>query len=161
MKQGEGPTKETARKLRADVIGRMWKNGTLDAYQHEAAREVSELYMVVMRALMPCRDPDAVIVDGGGNKQYATPLEHIPTRLYAAYRERYKPFAQCAGVKEFTRDAHANRITVLQIVLDVALDNIGTSQLDKHYGVRNGACKAQLMAALDDYCYLAGWKNRR
>lgn len=160
MRQGEGPTKETARKLRADVIGRMWKQGSLDAYQHEAAREVAEIYMAVMRALMPCRDPDAVIVDGG-NKQYATPLERIPGRIYVAYRLRYKPFAERAGIREFTRDAHAARITVLQLVLDVALDNNGTSQLDKRYGLRKGSCKAQLMAALDEYCYLAGWKNRR
>jgi len=158
MNKSIGPTRETQAKLRTSVISKLAQAGRLDAFQRQAADEIATIYMAVIRSLMPHRDFDAVVVDGGG-ASYATPLERMPAKVYDAYTHHYRPWAKGAGTRLFTRDVSGGRVTVLQLVIDVAVENWGPSQLETRYGVPRGKSLVTktLQAALNDYCQTAGW----
>lgn len=143
-------TKETIRKLRTDVIGKLYNAGSLKAEQVDAAEEVAQVY----EAWGKCFFPRAKGLDGDSHVgTFLDPVQRLKPFELNAWRDRYKPWADEMGKRCLGR----SRNTYLQLVLDVAVDNHGPRQLDEVYSVKNGSCLEALQIALHRYCEIAGW----
>jgi hypothetical protein len=53
------------------------------------------------------------------------------------------------------------RVSRLQLVLDLVVDNYGPRQVEGWYRLRHGQALAHVRAALQRYCEIAGWVEPR
>jgi hypothetical protein len=147
--QGIPPTRETLSKLRTDTINRLAARGLLDQRQIAAAVEIHEVWSAFTRAAFRPRFVSDR-VDGGGKILDVFDLVAEPVRQIWVHR--YMPWArrQAAPVRDTSGVATGTR---LELVMDVVVDNRGTSECDLKFGFSrgNGHSLRILRSALNDW----------
>ena len=146
------PTPETLIKLRRDVIGRLETKGKLRSEHVRAAKEIRRIWEAFGRGLFPgisdvprqkhCRSVAVDVLDRLND------IEEI------IWRTRYRPWAKETSVDIV---AGAVRVSRLQLVLDIVVDNYGLRQVEGWYRLRHGLALGHLRDSLNRYAVLAGW----
>ena len=149
-----GPTPETVRKLRCDIVARLARDGRLGAEQTRAALEVRRVWEAFGRGLFPASRPVAPLAQRRRRAMFTDPVDRLTPAEESAWRLRYRPWAREMAV---TVAAGAIRTTRLQLVLDVVIDNHGLRQVEGWYRMRHGTAVEHIRAALHRYAEIAGW----
>jgi len=86
---------------------------------------------------------------------YRGPLERMDGDLLAAWRDHYKPWSVEMSGPAF----EGERVTRLQLVLDLVVDNMGPRQLYDYYRIRVRRTRfaETIGEALTRYAEIAGW----
>lgn len=149
-----GPTPQTLRKLRADVIGKLADSGKLAPEQLRAATELRRLYEALSRALSPSgRWIDGTRVDG--RQRPRDPFDTLGAGLEIAWRRRWRPWAGAAGAARI--DGAFPPVSARTLVVAVVVDNLGTRQADDRWGLRRGRATREVQHWLWRYAEGAGW----
>lgn len=149
------PTPETVAKLRVDIVVRLRDDGRLTPEECEAALEIRRIWEVLGRALFPSSGG----LDRMRQPQQATtfdPILRMTAEEERAWRLRYRPWASEMSVEIV---AGMIRVSRLQLVLDVVIDNYGFRQVEGWYRLRHGHALVHVRAALKRYCEIAGWRT--
>ena len=149
-----GPTPETVRKLRHDIVARLARDGRLGKEQVRAALEIRRVWEAFGRGLFPAARPAAPLAERRRRAMFTDPIDRLSPAEELAWRLRYRPWAREMAV---TVAAGAVRTTRLQLILDVVIDNHGLRQVEGWYRMRHGAAVEHIRAALHRYAELAGW----
>jgi len=149
-----GPTPETARKLRADVVGQLAAAGKLAPEQLRAAAELRRLHEALSRALSPSgRWIDGTRVDA--RLRPRDPFDTLGAGLEIVWRRRWRPWAGEAGAARI--DGAAPPVSARTLVMAVVVDNLGTRQADDRWGLRRGRATREVQHWLWRYAEGAGW----
>lgn len=148
------PTPQTAAKLRQDVIERLLREGRLRDEQVRAAREIRRVWEAVGRALFPSASRPDAPRQPHMRQRFRDPVARMTDVEEIVWRQRYRPWADEMAVPIA---AGSVRISRLQIVLDIAVDNHGLRQVEAWYRMRHGLAFQHLQAALHRYAELAQW----
>ena len=149
-----GPTPETLRKLRRDIVARLARDGRLGGEQVRAALEIRRVWEAFGRGLFPATRPVAPLAQRRRRAMFTDPIDRLTPAEELAWRLRYRPWAREMAV---TVAAGAVRTTRLQLILDVVIDNHGLRQVEGWYRMRHGSAVEHVRAALHRYAELAGW----
>ena len=83
-------TLQTARKLRSDVVLRLYRRGSIDAVQRLAAEEIREVWMALARGMFPqSRFGIQLPVEAKGKRSFREPFERMSDRQRRLYERRY------------------------------------------------------------------------
>jgi len=151
-----GPTLETRRKLRADVVVRMFEKGHINRAQELAAEEIRDVREALARAIFPARRLDLSGTRAKGAWKGWTPLDALTG---AQDRAWHRYIAWCGRMID--RPFNGISATRLAIVLAVIDVNIGWRQVERAIGVRHGAVLQVVAGALLDYAVAAGLATGR
>jgi hypothetical protein len=151
-----GPTPETARKLRADVVFKLHAAGRLRNEQKLAAEHIRDLLSEIERAMYPARVMDGTQSIKVVGRVSSSPLERMAPAKYRQWRDVYRPWAQ--EVRAIRTGAGASALTIVVLLVE---HNIGTWQIEKLLGLRNGTVLAIVQGALTRYAEIAGWVEKR
>ena len=157
----EGPTIETAAKLRPDVVYRLFEQGKLTRAMFSAAEEIQDTLQALDRWSMPfMRLGEDFVALSTTHRLPLTPLERISGTEKAAWRRHYLPWLKLASR---ARPFPGKAIPESRVVLDVVMENRGVSQLERVYGVRRdkGLVTHALKVSLHRYAEVAGWVHTR
>ena len=148
-----GPTPETRRKLRADVILRLFAQGKLGRPEVTAAERIREARAAVARALYPARvmEPQTTRVKGLWTGKSG--IERLSDRELVLWTQ-YIGWAVGMTGQPFGK----SEVTKLEIVLDVIEENLGPSQIERLYGLpeAKGGVTRILADALFEYVFTNG-----
>lgn len=129
------PTPETLAKLRYDVIERLFRDGRLREEHVRAANEIRRVWEAVGRALFP----SSSTVDGQRQPHmrriFKEPAQRMSDIDEVIWRRRYRPWADEMSIPIV---AGTVRVSRLQLVLDVAVDNYGLRQIEADSTSREG-----------------------
>lgn len=148
------PTPETARKLRRDLIEHLHAKGRLRAEHVRAAEEIRRIWQAFSRGLGPSAVNPEAFAGGGRSLRLRSPVDWLSDHEEIVWRKRYRPWAAETGAMP---SGGVIRISRLQIVVDLVVDNAGLRQVDAWYRMRNGSAFEHLRSALHRYAELAGW----
>ncbi|MGE0255049.1 MAG: hypothetical protein AB7N54_13220 [Alphaproteobacteria bacterium] len=152
--EAPGPTRETVRKLRADVVGKLAAAGRLAPEQLRAAAELRRLHEALARALAPsARWIDGTRVDT--RMAPRDPFDTLGAGLEIVWRRRWRGWAAEAGAARVAGARPA--VSARALVLAIVVDNLGTRQADDRWGLRRGRATAELQRWLWRYAEGAGW----
>jgi hypothetical protein len=148
------PTRETAAKLRHDVVIRLYNEGRLRSEYLQAAQEIRAMWEAFGRALFPsARNPGSF-----HQPHHETERSDLTARLSLAeearWRSRYRPWADEMWHEVVAAMASVSR---LQLVLDIVVDNNEVREVEDWYRMRHGLGLDYLQGALHRYCEIAGW----
>ena len=136
------------KRLRSDVLERLHRRGRLTLAQLQAGEELRHAWRVLTRGLyMSARRLERVQVEG--RRRFEDPVGRMSHRD-AARVKRYRRWAAAAAEKRLPA-RHAPNLTLLQLALDLVVDNLGPSQLERCHGMRNGTATDRLVEALELY----------
>lgn len=148
------PTEQTVRKLRRDVIERLERDGRLRAEQVRAAMEIRRIWEALGRGLFPVAAPLDVPRQSHWRGRFRDPVDRLGDVDEIIWRTRYRPWAREMAIQIA---AGAARVSRLQLVLDVVVDNHGLRQVERDYRMRNGLAIEHLRGALHRYAVLSRW----
>jgi hypothetical protein len=147
------PTAQTVAKLRRDVVERLRQEGRLSEEQARAALEIRRVWEAFGRGLFPrTRDLDRPRRPHRGI--FDDPVERLTDSEERAWRLRYRPWAREMSVEIV---AGVVRVSRLQLVLDIVVDNFGIRQVEGWYRLRHGQAYDYVRSALARYGEIAGW----
>ena len=149
-----GPTPETVRKLRHDIVLRLAQEGRLGNEQVRAAIEIRRVWEAFGRGLFPAAGSIAPVAARKRHAMFSDPIDRLTPAEENAWRLRYRPWAREMAV---TVAAGAIRTTRLQLILDIVIDNHGLREVEGWYRMRHGAAIEHICAALHRYAEIAGW----
>ena len=149
-----GPTPETVRKLRRDIVTRLAREGRLSREQVRAAFEIRRVWEAFGRGLFPASRGFAPLAERKRHAMFSHPVDRLTPEEETAWRLRYRPWAREMAV---TVAAGAIRTTRLQLILDIVIDNHGLREVEGWYRMRHGGAVAHIGAALHRYAEIAGW----
>ncbi len=148
------PTAETVARLRRDVIDRLYADGRLRPEQADAAFEVRRVWEAFGRGLFPASRMEERIEQPQKQPMFVDPIERLTPAEEIAWRTRYRPWAREMAL---LLAAGTVRVSRLQLVLDVVVDNHGFRQVEGWYRMRHGMAFDHIDAALYRYARIAGW----
>lgn len=149
-----GPTPQTAAKLRRDIVLHLYEKGRLRTEHLEAAEEIRRIWQAFFRSLGATASNPESLATGRQARQTRQPIEWLTGGEETIWRSRYRPWARemaslpCGGTV---------RVTGLQLVLDIVVDNRSLRQIEGFYRMRHGAAAEHLSTALHLYARIAGW----
>ncbi len=148
------PTRETVAKLRQDVVVRLRGEGRLRSEHLQAAREIRRMWEAFGRGMFPTAQDPGAYHQAHQRAEYNDPIARLSLAEEAAWRARYRPWAD-----EMSHEivAATARVTRLQLVLDVVVDNNGVREVEGWYRMRHGLAFEYLRGSLHRYCEIAGW----
>lgn len=152
--QPVSPTPETRAKLRRDVIERLFKEGRLEEEHVRAAREIRRVWEGIGRSLFPSGATFGSPRQPHLRRAAREPMQRMSDVEEIIWRRRYRPWADEMSLPIATSTVRVSR---LQLVLDVVVDNYGLRQVEAWYRMRHGMGFEYLRSALRRYCELAGW----
>lgn len=153
----EGGTKQTRRKIKADVISRLLKQGYIERIHQSAAMEIHDVQVALMMCFLPTKGTE-LRVDSSPNR--AHPLDRLGERHEYAFRHRYTPWVKSMMAEPVEFQDVSGRYAYrhgLAIVTEVVLDNVGTREIEDRHGVRHGHARKVVRGGLERYCIVAGW----
>ena len=148
------PTAETVAKLRRDVIQRLFGEGRLRPEHARASQEIRRVWEAFGRGLFPAAHRQDRIPQPHRRAMFIDPIERLTPAEEIAWRTHYRPWAREMSVQVV---AGTVRVSRLQLVLDVVVDNYGIRQVEGWYRMRHGMAFEHIRAALHRYCEIAGW----
>lgn len=144
----DGPTPETAAKLRGDVILSLVKTGALSASHLDAALEIRTVHAAVGRAMFPRM---ADVARTGPSQRDFGPREIARSMSSAerrAWETRYLPWSHAMAVAVA---AGLPGTRWLQLVIDIAVDNATPEEVETRYRLTPGAAVRFLAEGLGRY----------
>lgn len=144
-------TPETRRKLRYDVIGRLERERRLRAEHVWAAKEIRVIWEAMGRSIF--RGPSLTPQQPHMHASSSGPLDRLSHNEELIWRTKYRPWSREMAMTVLGGE----RISRLQLVLDIVVDNYGLREVETHYRMKHGAARGQLRDALQSYAEHAGW----
>jgi len=139
----QGPTPETLRKLKPDVVARLHQAGALHQDHVNAAEAIRDVWAALQSTII---GGAAYGLVAGRSGIIGDPVSRMTGREAALWARVWKPWADELGrMVRSGRDGPAavGRVTVLQLVLDVVCDNIAPT---------SEPMLAAVKAGLDRWC---------
>ena len=137
-----GPTPETIRKLRDDVVDKLAVAGRLAPEQLRATDELRRASEAPARALSPSgRWIDGTRVDA--RLRPRDPFNTLGAGLEIAWRRRWRPWAGEAGAARI--DGALPPVSARTLVMAIVVDNRGTRQADDRWGLRRGRATREVL----------------
>ncbi len=121
------PTPETVLKLRQDNIDRLYVEGRLRPEHVDAAVEIRRVWEAIGRGLFPESHIRDRVRQPHQQGMFADPIDRMTPAEEIAWRMRYRPWAREMALLIVTG---AVRVSRLQLVLDVVVDNYGFRQVE-------------------------------
>ena len=144
-----GGTEETVAKLRPDIIEQLYRSGRIDGLHRQAAHEIRTVWEAMGRGLFPF--PTEVSL---GSPCEITPFDRMTEDELAMWQRHYLPWAKRMS---FAIVGSPVRVTTLQLVLDVALDDYPTQVVAGWYELSRPRVHRMLRDSLQAYAEIAGW----
>ena len=142
-------TDKRSNRLRRDVMEKLEASGRLKPDHMLAVEDIRRIWQAFGRGLFPAaRDIARPRVDGG--RPFTDPVGRMREGEAALYQRRYKPWAVWAG-REAIANRAGERLTLLQLVYDMVIDNMGPRQWEDRNQVRHGTATRLLGRALEVY----------
>lgn len=148
------PTAETVAKVRTDVINRLYSEGRLRPEHVDAALEIRRVWEAFGRGLFPGSHISDRIPQPHVKAMFMDPIDRLTPAEEIAWRRRYRPWAREMALLIVTGTVRVSR---LQLMLDVVVDNNSIRQVEGWYRMRHGMAFDHIRAALHRYCRMAGW----
>lgn len=146
--QGYEPTPETRRKLRHDVVLKLYSDGKLSKAELEAAEEIR----AVMEALEIAAFAKSSF-DGVPGPMYRSAPSPIPARLeagvYKVWKENYMPWTAMIPKRH------------LEAIVMIVKNNWKRREVERLLFLKNGAATHILKGGLHTYAHIAGFSSRR
>ena len=121
------PTAETVAKLRRDIVQRLAREGRLREEHVLAANEVRRVWEAFGRGLFPSAHNPEIQRQPHRRAMFTDPIERLSDAEEIIWRTRYRPWAREMSVEIA---AGAIRVSRLQLVLDIVVDNYGLRQIE-------------------------------
>lgn len=143
-------TEQTVKKLRSDVILKLYEAGQIGKAHLAAADQIRDIHQAIGSALFPFGK-----MDGAGAPKYRgaplSPLEKMTTEQYRNWQRFYIPWT-----KQLEPE-------ILAMTFAVVIDNWGTDQLESWLGIRaaHATVTPLVRDALRQYAELAGLVTKR
>ena len=148
------PTAETVAKVRSDVINRLYAEGRLRPEHVDAALEIRRVWEAFGRGLFPASQIGDRVPQPHIKAMFMDPIDRLTPAEEIAWRMRYRPWAREMALLIVTGTVRVSR---LQLMLDVVVDNNGIRDGEGWYRMRHGMAFEHVRAALHRYCRMAGW----
>jgi hypothetical protein len=129
------PTAETVAKVRSDVINRLYSEGRLRPEHVDAALEIRRVWEAFGRGLFPGSQIDDRVPQPHIKAMFLDPIDRLTPAEEIAWRQRYRPWAREMALLIVTGTVRVSR---LQLMLDVVVDNNGIRQVEGWYRMRHG-----------------------
>jgi hypothetical protein len=147
-------TREAATKLGRDVVIRLYNEGRLRSEYLQAAREIHAMWEAFGRALFPSARYPGSFHRSHRRSESNNPIARLSLAEEARWRSRYRPWADEMWHEVVAATARVSR---LQLVLDIIIDNNEVREVENSYRMRPGLGFDYLRGALHRYCEIAGW----
>jgi hypothetical protein len=121
------PTSETVAKLRSDVIDRLYGEGRLRPEHVDAAFEIRRVWEAFGRGLFPGSHFGDRVPQPHLQPMFVDPIDRLTPAEEIAWRTRYRPWAREMSLLVVTGSVRVSR---LQLILDVVVDNNGFRQVE-------------------------------
>lgn len=131
MEEATGPTPETARKLKTDVILKMYRRGTIGKHELWAAEEIRTYWGAFMRMAFRPRVLDGTQDCRAQGRAPLMPSEMLTAREHEIAK-RYREWSRKAGASKFGFS------TALEAVIAVVIDNQSPRYIDRANRAENG-----------------------
>jgi len=147
------PTRQTAARLRHDVIARLLATGRLAPHHAGAADEIRTVHEAVGRGMFPTalrahaagrRPRTGVAVDF---------LDRMTARERFLWQRRYLPWTRVMAL-EVAAGLKGTRW--LQLVVDIVVDNAAPREVEARYRLRHGTALGYLRRGLERYRHPGG-----
>lgn len=129
------PTPETLSKLRRDVLERLLREGRIRDEHFRAANDIRRVWEAVGRAMFPSTSSVGSPRQPHMKRNFREPAQRLSDSEEIIWRRRYRPWADEMSVPIV---AGTVRVSRLQIVLDVIVDNYGIRQIESDKRAREG-----------------------
>lgn len=136
-----GPTPQSLRKVRRDVMLGLLERGVITQDQMNAAEAIRGVWQSLLTAMSPVRPLDGTSRRGGIVK---SPLERIGDKAYEQWRDKYLPW-----VARAKRVRVRPWVTGFQIVMDVVVENRSLRETRAMRGIQHPDVVEALQLALD------------
>lgn len=150
------PTENMRKRLRADVVLKLYNQGSITRAEHDAALGIRDILHAVGRGLFPVQS----LVDLGthidGGSPYRDPLGRMKKAEYETWAKVFVPWANAMGRVPVGNSGRYLR----ELVEDIVVENIGPRQADKAYRIGNGRALTYLKQGLSDYAQRAGFISK-
>lgn len=166
----DGGTEQTRRKLKADVVARLFRQGKIARGHQQAADEIEELQHALLASLLPSKWPrEKRIFRTTGPRDYRDPISRLSPRRLRIFQEHYAPWVhwlQAEPVRIAMPAAGGIRIVgyrnPLPLVTDIVVDNRALREVEERYELPAGKGHAALVLrmSLGRYCQIAGWQRQ-
>ena len=156
-------TGQTRRKLKADVIARLLRQGKLER-RHQLAAGGIETVATALRRTRYSRANFAERVDQSAPARDV--LDRLTAREERLLRRRYAPWTKAMLVRPLEVSLPDGRgglrdwllvARTIDAVLAVVLDNQGLSEVERRFGLPRRAAAHVLRQGLQRYCDIAGF----
>ncbi len=137
---GIPPTRETAAKLKSDVVIRLYRQGVLRRRHVLAAEEIRKVVEGITIAMFPARN-----LSTDGRPKHAetrTWLDRLPEPTRRLWLDRYDPW-------KYQMAENCGSGTLLELVYDVVVENRGLRETEERMEIRHGSACHSLRRALN------------
>lgn len=148
------PTAETVAKVRRDVINRLYSEGRIRPEHVDAALEIRRVWEAFGRGLFPGSQISDRVPQPHIKAMFRDPIDRLTPAEDIAWRQRYRPWAREMALLIVTGTVRVSR---LQLMLDVVVDNNSIREVEGWYRMRHGMAFDHIRASLHRYCRMAGW----
>jgi hypothetical protein len=149
-----GPTPQTVAKLRRDLMLLLYQKRRLRIEHLQAAEDIRRIWQAFSRSLGATAVNPDTLATGRQPVQGRQPLDWFTATEEVIWRNRYRPWAREMGSSAC---GGTIRVTRLQAVLELVVENRSLRQVEGFYRMRHGAAADHLCAALQRYAEIAGW----
>jgi hypothetical protein len=144
-------TLQTVRKLRSDVLLRLWRRGSIDDIQRLSADEIRETWMILSRGLFASGRMDASLpAEKRGRRNLRDPYDRFSSAQRRRYENRYRPWIAETGRMKVGGSHRLSGLTH-----EILVENRGPRQIDRAWRLRNGTAVQLLRDSLDLYAAFA------
>lgn len=155
-------TPETRRKLRADEMAKLHRQGAVDDVHMTAADQIAQVREALGRGLTPGAAPISTRVQGG--VAWRDPISRMTQSEQAWWRLRYRPWLIDLIADPITRETKTKRqkfYCAVGLTMAVVCENWTIQEAEQYCGLptRKGMGRVILRIALDRYALMAGMRS--
>lgn len=142
------PTRQTAARLRHDVVARLLSRGHLLPPHAEAAGEIRTVHEAVGRGMFPTAQPPSAVGRRPRGAMATDFLDRMTEHERFLWQRRYLPWSRRLAL-EVAAGLKATRW--LQLVIDIVVDNATPREVETRYRLRHGRGLDYLRRGLEIY----------
>lgn len=141
------PTRQTAARLRADLIARLFRERRIGLAHARAADEIRTVSEAVGRSLMSFLSPDLMSLDGGRHRAGIDFLDRMTERERRLWQRHYLPWTQ----RMLGASGELAGVRHLRLVIDAVVENRSLRDIESEYRLAHGRAFALVHAGLELY----------
>lgn len=142
------PTRQTAARLRYDVVARLLATGRLSPGHAGAAGEIRLVHEAVGRGMFPTSQPPSALGRRSRGAVATDFLDRMTEQERFLWQRRYLPWAGIIGL-ELAAGMKGTRW--LQLIIDIVVDNATPREAEARYRLRHGSALDYLRRGLEIY----------